>query len=289
MSSFFDNLKQEIVIAATALAGGWTKSKFGIKLSLMLPEGAEKPHESVMKVMHDESHDLMRSIISAYEAATVGLDPANKESTEKQRVLFKSLFRAMFAAEDMPNPYSNDKAFLALNPAMRVLSPIGWTSVHWRKRVLELNFDKSVVAVTDIENAMNFLGLSKNTFNTSLAHAWSYGEAKKIIDAVELFSVIRRTKSKCVMIYERYVGGGGGYKSYSDVMVAAADWMNDIYKSPGSTFHWCNIDFDPISEFALQEYSTMNTQAIVDGASIEYHVKRLPDDIKVIDKKDEVQ
>lgn len=273
----FENLKKEIQLNGTEISGGAVNHSFGVKLSLMLPEDVDNPSPETIHALYDVGADCIKSVASCYESAVVGQTEVTRKSVENQLENFRKLFREVFCEVEGRNTYSNDRVYLASHPARKILSPLGWTTVYWRKRVIAILFDIRVVSREDIANAMRLLGLQDNTHSVEEAHAYGYAEARKIINAVEICSLARRTDAKYVAIHSDYVHGcGADIQVYDSVDEAIGMWLHRIYDENYGESRWYNMSFDsrPTSrEEMLKEFSKRDSDCSLGDPVISVNLK----------------
>ncbi len=111
---------------------------------------------------------------------TIKVDPRSKEEATKERQEILELFKdhAIFV-EEIPNGYSNGWYSKHL-PWFVVTTKLGRITIGWRKRVINIDWEGSIINKTANEL---FPGEDVTKGNKCI-HAWSYEKAKEYIDVL---------------------------------------------------------------------------------------------------------
>jgi hypothetical protein len=122
----------------------------------------------------------VENIAKSLNEETIRLDPKSKEFANKEKTDIISLFgdRAIYV-EEIPNGYCSEYCCKHL-PWFIITTNKGRIKIGWRKRVIEINWDDSII----IENAEFLFPNEDVTKFDKTIHAWELEKAKQYIDLI---------------------------------------------------------------------------------------------------------
>lgn len=117
-------------------------------------------------------------LISSLMEETYALDPKNKEIADKERSELIGLFgdRRIYV-EDLPNGYCNQYCCKHL-PWFDVTTAKGRIKIGWRKRVIYIDWEKSIIE----DDADTIFPNESVTKDGKMIHAWGLEKAKEYIE-----------------------------------------------------------------------------------------------------------
>ena len=120
------------------------------------------------------------------KAVMTALERNNEESKVRamqERTDLMALFPDVFQVEELPNGYCSDWCCINL-PWYRVLTRIGWITIGWRKRVINIDWSETVVRQTgdDLFPGAAFTvgsGYESEHNKPRYCHAWETDKARE--------------------------------------------------------------------------------------------------------------
>jgi len=150
-------------------------SKFSIDLEILI---------DVNRELTDNDNKNLRehvdNIVKSLHEESIRLDPASKETADKERAEIISLFgnRAIYV-DEIPNGYCNSFCCKHL-PWFIVTTNKGRIKIGWRKRVININWDDTIIN----EKAETLFPNEEVTKFDKTIHAWGLEKAKEYIDLI---------------------------------------------------------------------------------------------------------
>jgi len=126
-----------------------------------------------------ELDSLMHALRNAMMSAAYRTDPATQQHIVAQKVELLSCFESPIYVNEIPNGYSNGP-YWELFPWFEVTTKVGIITIGWRKRVIEIDWEKT-------RGTKGSDALFRNedvTKGDYMIHAWSVSDAKRYIHEI---------------------------------------------------------------------------------------------------------
>lgn len=141
-------------------------------------------HMSISREYNQTDNRNIRKCADELEKAIRGesihLDPKEKETANEERTKILELFNGhVIFVEEIPNGYCSDYCCKHL-PWFMVTTKAGHIKIGWRKRVIEIEWKKTLINQT----AEELFTEEKVTKQNKLIHAWGYEKAKEYINVL---------------------------------------------------------------------------------------------------------
>ncbi len=147
---------------------------FAIEINVDATKLPDLNKESIWKA----SHDAVEAIKSAIMQEVIANDKEAQEYRKAQRAEIINLFKINkpIFVEEIPNGYCSSYCCKHL-PWFVITTSIGRFEIGWRKRVLSIDWSKTIVK----ELGINIFPNEKVTVGTDYIHAWSLEDAERYI------------------------------------------------------------------------------------------------------------
>lgn len=145
----------------------------GIDLRVASPVGVS---EGVTRAAYKAAELLEEAITRDFYASD---KEAQERAAEERRQLLACFGSALIYVEPIPNGYCN-KACCEHRPWFRVTTKIGPITIGWRKRVIVVDWNNSVLN----EEAQKLFPDDQTTKAGCMIHAWSYEKAREYLAAL---------------------------------------------------------------------------------------------------------
>jgi len=144
-----------------------------LDLEIMLDVKRELTEKDELNLM---SH--AQDIVNSIREETMNLDPEVKKKAAEERESILSLFpeKSKIFVEEVPNEYAI-KPYGNHYPWYKITTPKGRVKIGWRKRVLNICWDETVINKTAKEL---FPDEDVTKFDKTI-HAWGYAKAREYI------------------------------------------------------------------------------------------------------------
>lgn len=144
-------------------------ASLGVKADVALSNMTEKEKQIVSHMVQDCYHALIMERINN--------DPVNIENGKKEEESLKACFPCPIYVKKAENPYFKD---YTNKPRLIVTTHKGPISIHWRKRVIEIDWNESDVKTSSMEIFPD----EDVTRGVKLIHAWGYQKAAEYIKKI---------------------------------------------------------------------------------------------------------
>lgn len=144
---------------------------FGVKIFIKMPRKIDSEVDDVSQ--HAEE------ILELLRRNTVLKDPTLTAQQAAMEASMRTLFETPIFVRRIPNQYCGRPCCLH-KPWFEVTTPVGLFTIGWRKRVISIDWAKTLVLGT----AEQLFPEEKVTKIDRLIHAWSYEKAKEYIQAI---------------------------------------------------------------------------------------------------------
>lgn len=148
---------------------------FGIKI---LVASSNMPNLS-QNAIQGAAYKAADLITAEVRAASIAVNPTEKERALRQRKELLSVFPDKIFVEEIPNGYCSDWCCRHL-PWFKVTTEVGRFEIGWRKRVIHINWTETVGTKT----AEELFPEEGTTKEGKMIHAWSLEKAGEYISTI---------------------------------------------------------------------------------------------------------
>jgi hypothetical protein len=156
-----------------------THGAFGIKIEVTGSDLPDLSSRAMPSAIWSAAHNAVKEIKSAIMAEKISTDPKEQEKARLERLELLACFSGPIFVSAIPNGYCSDYCCRHL-PWFKVTTSIGHFEIGWRKRVISLDWSKTIAAAT----AGDLFQKEDVTKGQRSIHAWSIEKAKQYIEAV---------------------------------------------------------------------------------------------------------
>jgi hypothetical protein len=152
----------------------------GVRIMVVAPSGLDLKADAIGDAAYRASDIVEQALIEAGHAS----DPQSLEHQRQNRAQIVGLFDDPIFVSEIPNGYCN-RACCRHLPWFRVTTCIGTFEVGWRKRVISIDWNGTIVT----KSAAELFPGEDVTKEGRLIHAWSPEKAReyigRVIDSVQ--------------------------------------------------------------------------------------------------------
>ena len=170
-------------VEATSQESVGVLGAYGVKIFVKMARPLDRDMDIYGQEGDDYSHTgisfLSDQIRNRLMRTTVLTDPERPAKMAELEAAFRSLFDTPIFVRQIPNEYSGDPYYVN-RPWFEVTTPVGLFTLGWRKRVISIDWSKTV----GTKFAFELFANESTTMSGRTIHAWTYAKARAYIQAI---------------------------------------------------------------------------------------------------------